>query len=281
MKRFSLYSLLWVALTATGAQAASFLSVANGVWSTGVDNAGVVLAGGSVDPHYTLIPPTACTTADSTCLQSPGTLFGPSSYVLVDNLFPLQTTSPAWVSGNGPSSKWIGPRGDQSTTQTGSNLFASNAVDQFYVYRMIFNLGALGLTGSNANISLAWASDNNGVFDSNGNPIALSHIRLCSISSASDPTCGIGSVVQGSGNLGQNQSLYTVHITNGVNASFTSGMMALDFVVYNSVLAFGANPTGLRVDILSATADNVPEPASLGLMGAGLLAIGIVSRRKR
>ncbi len=58
---------------------------------------------------------------------------------------------------------------------------------------------------------------------------------------------------------------------------FTPGVNTLTFVVRNSV--FGTNPgeTGLRVDI-SGSGTLVPEPATWGLLGGGLLLIGLRRR---
>ena len=61
--------------------------------------------------------------------------------------------------------------------------------------------------------------------------------------------------------------------------------MALEFVVYNSPIAFGENPTGMRLEVLSANADidpdsTVPEPLSFTMMGLGLIGLGLYSRRK-
>jgi hypothetical protein len=58
--------------------------------------------------------------------------------------------------------------------------------------------------------------------------------------------------------------------------------MALDFIVYNPVVPIGwNNPSGMRVQIISATADDnaIPEPATIGLIGLGLVAIGFIRRK--
>jgi hypothetical protein len=64
-----------------------------------------------------------------------------------------------------------------------------------------------------------------------------------------------------------------------INSGFQSGINTLTFVLVN--LGPGSNPTGLRVEIDSATAEVAPEPASIGFMGLGLAALGILGRRLR
>jgi hypothetical protein len=60
--------------------------------------------------------------------------------------------------------------------------------------------------------------------------------------------------------------------------------MALDFIVYNSNIGFGFNPTGMRVEILSADAEAaqnpVPEPATLGMISFALIGAGLWHRRR-
>jgi hypothetical protein len=269
---------------------------ASGVFSTGFSASNIALTGGAVDPHYTLIKlPNGCVGSPGFQCQESGSgtnptpdAFGPSSYVVFGGagtppgfgIYPMQPG--VWNIANdaangGSGSSWIGPRASQVNPLVGGtysngdgvNIFASNA--DFYAYRMVFNLTVLGLNPATANITLGWLSDNNTAGGLN------SHIRLCSIASASDPVCAAG-VVPSSGNSGESaNTLNVVNITSG----FTSGLMALDFIVYNAVVGDGLNPSGLRVDIISATADdgNVPEPATVVLIGAGLAVMCFVRRR--
>ena len=65
-----------------------------------------------------------------------------------------------------------------------------------------------------------------------------------------------------------------------INSGFQAGLNTISFAVVNDPGA-SPNPTGLRVEIDSATAQLTPEPASFGFMGLGLAAIGIVGRRLR
>lgn len=272
----------------------SFDSVNGGVWSTGFSTGNVLLSGGSVDPHYTLIKTPAGCAGTLQCQETStvGDNFGPNSYVVLgpNGSYPLNG---AWTA-NDANSQWTGPRADQTNpcvpggplcgATTGNvfpftNVFAS-ATD-FYVYRLVFNLTSLGLNPGQANIQLAWLSDNN---NNASSPLETSHIRLCSIGSAADPVCGAGSMVANSGNPGQGAAAMPTSGNSGyvtINSGFGSGLMALDFIVYNSVIPSGQlNPSGFRVDIISATASDVPEPGTLALFGLGLAALGF-ARRKR
>ena len=239
------------------AAVASFANITNGVWSTGVSPSNVVLvpsAGGTLnaqeETHYILIKlPAGC--AGVACQESIGDFFGPTAYLVLggNGTFPLNGT---WPFLNDGASSWIGPRADQRTPAVGGAAYDTTAVfasdSDFYVYRMPFSLSLLGLNPATAAINLSWLSDNG----SNAAGTLPSHIRLCSIAAPSDPVCSSGSQIASSGNAGQVASSPTsVNITSG----FGSGLMALDFVVYNSVAASGSNPSGLRVQINSATAD--------------------------
>jgi Lamin Tail Domain/CotH kinase protein/Carbohydrate binding domain/Immunoglobulin domain len=104
-----------------------------GLFNSGVDNNGNLLASGSVDPHWTLI------SSDDPSFP------GPNAYVLPDNSYPI----PPWVA-NGPNSKWISPQTSQAT----GNLPGD------YVYRITFDL--TGLEPSSAVITGLWTSDNAG-----------------------------------------------------------------------------------------------------------------------
>jgi hypothetical protein len=125
-------------------------------------------------------------------------------------------------------------------------------------------LAALGLTAPGFyTINLGWLSDNN----QNSTGSLTSGILLN------------GTPVAGSGNAGQAAASLTPVTINGTYSG--SGVVNLDFVVYNLVYTGpGFNPSGLRVQINSATATDIPEPATFTLLAAGLIGIGLFTRRK-
>jgi hypothetical protein len=107
------------------------------VFNTGVDSNGVPLAGGSVDPHYTLIQ------------SAEPTLPGPNA-IVVTNI-----AAGYWLA-NSDTSKWIAPSANQS--YPGAD--PCNAAGT-YVYRTTFDL--TGLDPSALRIAGKWGADNMGV----------------------------------------------------------------------------------------------------------------------
>ncbi|HUQ94311.1 MAG TPA: PEP-CTERM sorting domain-containing protein [Bryobacteraceae bacterium] len=267
----------------------SFKNVANGVWNSGINDSVILLANGDADPHYRLIPPIACSggTVALNCSEDGSTTngFGPSAYVVQhtpgSGIFPFNSSG--WLDPNdtvnGPNAtKWIGPRSDQTQPIQGGTTFPNVAPfssdTDFYVYRMVFNLTAMGLNPATANIQLRWLSDNN------ASGASQAHIRMCGIAAITSAVCG---TTVSTGNLGQGHpDILTATLVN-ISSGFTSGLMALDFVVYNAATTNGSfNPTGFRAVIESATADTgIPEPATFSIMAVGLVGLGIYARRKQ
>lgn len=106
---------------------------APGLYATGVDNAGVALAPGSADPHYTLV-------------QSDDPAFVPpyAAPVMVDG-YPIG--SGVWVD-NTASSKWISVQSGNSGTGGAGN----------FTFRTTFSLDEVDPT--TAELALTWAADN-------------------------------------------------------------------------------------------------------------------------
>ena len=105
-----------------------------GVFGTGLDANGELLAAGEIDPHYTIT-------------TSPDVDFpGPDAAVLND-AWPVQAG--VWVV-HGPDSKWIAPQADQAV---------GNAPGD-YVYRTTFDL--TGYDPTRIQLVGAWAVDNAG-----------------------------------------------------------------------------------------------------------------------
>lgn len=166
---------------------------------------------------------------------------GPNAVVVQSNAYPI----PPWVA-NGPNSNWIGPRTDAAV----GNLPGT------YIYRTTFDL--TGFSPSTAEITGIWTTDNNGL------DIVLNGVTL-------GYTAPYGAFTD----------FDATHYAFTINSGFVSGINTLDFVVNNGQVGPGdntPNPTGLRVE-LSGEADLVPEPATSGLVGLGLLTAGLLRRR--
>jgi PEP-CTERM motif len=148
----------------------------------------------------------------------------------------------AWTA-NTATADWISPGSSGATSWPVGN----------YDYQTTFDLS--GLNPSTAQLSGSWASDNNGCIFLNG---------------ANTGDC-TGFAAFG--------SLTAFSITSG----FVSGVNTLDFEVTN-----GGGPSGVIAEASgTATAasgvtgpSNVPEPSSLLMVGASLLGVGGLLRRK-
>lgn len=218
-----------------------------------------------------MIQPTGCNAVPtpSTC-----TGFGPNAITVIG---PPDTPNNIWTV-NDANSKWVGPIGNQTTPPVQNNTIF-NSTSDFFVYRLFVNFAALGLYGNTASVQLRWLSDNN--VNSVSTPTQQSHIRVCAAANPTSPVCGAGTRVTNSNSGPENTVNFANQAPVTIGSSyFTAQQMAIDFVVFNSPISFGANPTGLRVEILSATADPVPEPATLSMMGLALIGLGLIARRK-
>ena len=125
------YSLVLTNGSGSATSAVAHLTVivpVNGLFNTGLDNNRAPLAGGAVDPHYTLF-----VNADS---ASP------------DALAEINMPSPPWMA-DSAASQWIGPRADTSAAAGGN-----------YTYRFTFDLTGRDL--SRVYIQGQWISDNGG-----------------------------------------------------------------------------------------------------------------------
>lgn len=148
---------------------------------------------------------------------------------------------PPWVA-NDSYSRWISRTANAQADAVG-----------YYTFRTTFDL--TGLRPETAVIVGQWSSDNsaeiwlNGVFTG----IALNFEQPF-------------------------LNLHPFMLTGG----FQPGVNTLDFIVNNWDCpgCNNSNPVGLRVNILSATAEPVPEPATFALLGLGLIALGFLRRRR-
>lgn len=123
------------ALTLVAGASAASAAIIPGLYNTGVDNAGVALAGGNgvVDPHYTIVS----STSGVGFAGQPAVTYFNGAYIP-----------------NSAASRWV------SLSATGSP--GSNTT----IYRLSFSLA--GLNPATAQLSGRWATDNAGNISLNG-----------------------------------------------------------------------------------------------------------------
>ena len=161
--------------------------------------------------------------------------------------YPFPAPGP-WLADNS-TSKWIAPQATYVNTAPGTK----DAMG-LWVFTTTFDL--TGLNPATAAIAGRWLADDQGAnITLNGHAFGL--------------TTG----------LGQFTSWTTFNIGAGW---FVAGSNTLSFTVNNAFPVGQANPDGLRVEFTSATADTVvPEPATFGLIGLGLLGLAAIRRHSR
>lgn len=153
-------------------------------------------------------------------------------------------------------SAWIGP--DNSPQVLGP---AGN-----YDYQTSFTL--TGFQSASASITGQWATDNGGV-----------DILINGVSTGQSIPDNIGS--------------FEAFHTFSINSGFVAGLNTIDFIVYNdpgnATDPTAEGPTALRVELTgSATpvgtgtgGTSIPEPSSLPVIGAGMLALATWRQRAR
>jgi hypothetical protein len=183
------------------------------------------------------------------------TINGGQAFVTDQSLYPF----PLW--GKSSAASWISPQPEYNGV--------SDSADTTFKFSTTFNLPS---TFESASILMQIGSDN-GLQDVQLNGTSLGYlVAMTVLAGNSSPTAVIPDGTGFTHGLGPSMS-----ITNG----FRPGLNTLDFYVRNSATNTDnlSNPSGLMV---AFTGDVIhsPEPASLGLLGAGLALIGLFSRRK-
>lgn len=207
---------------------------AAGIVPIGVYSTGQVPGGGA------LVPPGA---ADGNYLLT----LAPSPFPVGVPAVALSSLPPPWAP-NRTTSQWINPDG------LGGAPFEYHPGGT-YNYTTFFSLA--GLIPTSTLITLEWIADDNFVV-----PGAVS-LNGFVIPGSSPPPDGWTDA---------DWTAVTVSTATLPAAAFLPGANALTFTVTNNqTLPSPTGPTGLQVDILSATAEPIPEPASGVLLAAALV----------
>lgn len=211
--------------------------------------------GVSTDGNWSFI---SCPAGSVCAGASVGTPVAP--YVTNDGGYPFTGGTYVWMA-NDATSQWISPRVTYRDYLAGDPGSPGGA----YTYRVSFDL--TGLLPGTAYLSFRVAADN-----------ALLDVLIngSSVNTSFDTPVSFDFWKNG-------------EVTGG----FIAGINTLDFVVDNWDAWYDHDqdsstpdirvytPSGLRVEFLESTASEIPEPATMGLMGFGLLALGVAFRRRK
>lgn len=162
---------------------------------------------------------------------------------------------------------WIAPQ--SSYGETGSDPWGT------YIFRTTFDLTGFAL--DTVSLGGLWSSDNCG-FDIRVNGISTGNWGMVSPTCLSSqhaftigPSVAVQTLVQG--------AMQPANVN-----PFVNGINTIDFIIRNTeCVGCPRNPTGISVwfnDVRGEVMQGSPEPATFGLLGAALVMLGILRRRK-
>jgi len=250
MKKALLFICLLVAM-APPVHAANISLYSTGVTSVDASGTPTLTTEGQKDIHYGI---TSVNNAASFDGYNPPTLAQPpvsgaqDAFVVYSYVYPLGTY---WVQ-NGPNSNWISPSPD------------TNGVSSIFTYSTTFDLA--GLDQASARITGSWSTDDPGWMFLNGQLVSSLPYGWMFLQLYGQQQVGTDA---------QGNPIYANHDFT-LSTGFLPGVNTLEFLVWNS----GGGPTGLRVEIASATANPVPEPGTMLLLGSGLAWLVGYGRRR-
>ena len=220
----------------------------NGLFYTGVDNSGTVLAGGATDSHWMV----SYANVNGTGSQS--SAYTGAAYVLssnyIDGAYVQNTSTSEWITAPGASTSATG-----GTTNVGGDYLPGNGMtgtnSAYYVYRLAFTITGTGTKVSNeVSISLTIAADDQ--YSVYVNPTSSPTVTA---STGAIDTGGTAASGSGTSAWNNTTSITLQNYGTGAanNAKFVIGQNYLYIVVANTNSQTGTstntalNPGGLLV----------------------------------
>jgi len=164
--------------------------------------------------------------------------------------YPSNYTTPPSATVMSPHPNYYSPTEEDKAAWIGPTSSPTNEPPGDYTYTIKFNL--TGYDPESATITGDWAIDNWGEIYLNGN------------------------LITSRGSETENKQFGSLE-SFIIDSNFVSGINTLEFVVHN--YGNSSSPTGLLVANLTLTANPVPLPGAIWLLGSGVLGISIISIR--
>lgn len=252
----------------------------NGLFYTGVDNSGNVLAGGAQDSHWSVSYANVNGTGSTSSSYTGGAYVLSSTYI--DAGYVQNTSTSKWITAPGASTAASG-----GTTNIGGDYLPGNGTTgtntAYYVYKLAFTISGSGTTVNNqVSISLTIAADDQ--YSVYVNPTSAPTVNASTGAISTGSTAASGSATNAWGNT---SSLTLANYGTGNNANFVIGTNYLYIVVANTNSQTGnnnsnaLNPSGLLVyQVGSANLiDGNPVP-EVGAWLPVIAALGVFGLRR-
>ncbi|HEY4247872.1 MAG TPA: hypothetical protein VGM64_13545 [Lacunisphaera sp.] len=253
-----------------------------GLFYTGVDNNGNVLAGGATDSHWSVSYANVNGTGSTSGPDTGAAYVLSSSYI--DGAYVPDTSTSKWITAPGASTAANG-----GTTNVGGDYLPGNGTtgpnSAYFVYKLAFTISGTGRTvGNDVSISLTIAADDQ--YSVYVNPASAPTVTASSGTIDTGGTAASGSATSAWNNT-TSLTLQNYGTGSANNASFVIGTNYLYVVVANTNSQSGTsgsaalNPSGLLVyQVGTATLiDGKPVP-EVGTWLPVVAALGVFGLRR-